>query len=176
MERQREIAAYHEAGHAVVALALSVKALHVSIEPMGNSAGRVTHHGLPAPDEDSAIFIALAGPIAQRRFAPESEWLAGSDVAIVDQIIAKHGGTAAQNKKRLASLCEHANQIVEYFWRDIAVAAKALLKHKTMTGNEITNAIRAARQKSQRRCRAGDPPEFALARTCGSCGPRPQAL
>src|SRR5882757_4231753 len=102
MEAQHEIAAYHEAGHAVVALALSVTALHVSIEPRGDSAGRVIHHGLPSPDEDSAILIAFAGPLAQRRFAPKSNWLTG-DVVIVDQIIEKSGGTTAQNKNRLAS-------------------------------------------------------------------------
>ena len=172
MVSQREIVAHHEAGHAVVALALSVTALHVSIEPRGGSVGRVVHHGLPAPDDDSAVFITLAGPFAQRRFAPESEWPT-SDIALVDQIVARRGGTAAETRKHLAALCEHAERIVDYFWDDITVAAKALLKHKTMTGAEITSAIRAERRRSRRRCRAGDPPEFALTRGCTTCSPCP---
>ena len=171
MLKQREIAAYHEAGHAVVALALSVTALHVSIKPSGDSLGRVIHHGLPAPDDDSAVFISLAGPFAQKRFAPESNWLT-SDIAIVEQIVAKRGGTAAETKKHLMALCDHALRIVDYFWNDIQVTAQALLKHRTMTGNEITSAIRAARKKSRRRCRAGDPPEFAVVQACRSCSSR----
>lgn len=167
---QRYIAAHHEAGHAVVALALSVTRLHVSIEPMGNSLGRVAHHGLPPPDDNSAMLIALAGPLAQRRLAPESEWLT-SDFASVDQIIAKSGGTTAQRDQRLKSLCEQADQMINYFWDDITVTAETLLKRKTMTGDEITNAIRAARKESRRRCRAGDPPAFALGPPCRSCAP-----
>jgi hypothetical protein len=167
---QPNIAAHHEAGHAVIALALSVTHLHASIEARGNSVGRVTHHGLPPLDDDSAMLIALAGPLAQKRFAPESEWFTG-DFAVVDQIIAKSAGRATQRDERLVSLCEHADQMIEYFWDDIAVTAKALLRHKSMSGDQITSAIRAARQESQRRCRPGDPPAFALGPPCRSCSP-----
>jgi hypothetical protein len=168
---QREIAAYHEAGHAVIALALSVKRLHVSIEPEGDSLGRVRHLGLPGPDDDSAVLISLAGPFAQRRFAPDSEWLT-SDIATADEIVAARGGSAAEKASNLASLCEHAVRIVDHFWEDISVTANALLKRTTMTGEEITSGIRSARRSSRRRCRAADPPEFALVGGCASCGPR----
>jgi hypothetical protein len=170
MGNQRQIAAYHEAGHAVIALALSVTRLHVSIEPKGSSLGRVVHLGLPGPDDDSAILISLAGPLAQRRFAPDSEWPT-NDLAAVDEIVAARVGTAAERAENLASLCDHAVRIVDHFWEDITVTANALLKRTTMTGDEITSEIRAARKGSRRRCRPADPPAFALVDGCASCGP-----
>ena len=143
MPNQRTIVAHHEAGHAVVALALAIKGLHVSIQPSGDSLGRVTLHELPAPDDDSMVFISLAGPFAQWRFAPDSNWLT-SDITNVEQIVARRGGTRAETKAHLASLCGHAVRIVDYFWYDIKVVAEALLEHTTMTGDEITSAIRSA--------------------------------
>jgi len=59
-------------------------------------------------------------------------------------------------------MVDHAEQIVDYFWIDIKVAAKALLKHETLSGDELAAVIRAARRKSRRRRRIGDPPAFAL--------------
>jgi len=61
-------------------------------------------------------------------------------------------------------MVDHAEQIVDYFWIDIKVAAKALLKHETLTGDEMSAVIRAARRKSRRRCRIGDPPFAPIAR------------
>jgi hypothetical protein len=71
-------------------------------------------------------------------------------------------GTAANKEKYLAYIVDRAEEIVDYFWTDIKVAAKALLKHETLTGDEISATIRAARRRSRRRCRVGDPPAFAL--------------
>ena len=76
-------------------------------------------------------------------------------------------GTARNKEKYAAYIVDHAEGFVDYFWADIKVAAKALLKHETLTGDEILKAIRAARRKSRRRRRIGDPPEFALARARG---------
>jgi len=56
-------------------------------------------------------------------------------------------GTAAAKEKHLAFLVDHAKQFVDYFWPDIKVAAKALLEHETLTGDEISAVIRAARRK-----------------------------
>ena len=82
MRSQREIAAYHEASHAVVALGLCVTVRRASIRPgpARASNGRVVTHGPPEP-ADVLLYIALAGPFAHRRFAPRSNWLT-SDFAI----------------------------------------------------------------------------------------------
>jgi hypothetical protein len=60
-------------------------------------------------------------------------------------------GTAAVKEKYLTAMVASAEQIVDFFWIDIKVAAKALLKHETLTGDEISAAIRAARRKKRRR-------------------------
>jgi hypothetical protein len=163
MPSQRAIAAHHEAGHAVVALAFGATGLRASIKPRGNRKGWVAHRGRPA--RDVLLFITLAGPFAHRRFAPRSNWLT-SDFNIVERIIfgKGSGGTDAAKQRYLAWIADHAEQTVDFFWLDIKVAAKALLKYEMLTGDEISAVIRAARRKNRRRCRTGDPPAFALSR------------
>ena len=110
------------------------------------------------------MLIALAGPFAQRRFAPKSDWIAASDFNSVLKTIYYNGKGSPEKKQRfLEYIVDHAEQAVAFFWNDIKVAAKALLKHETQTGDELAAAIRAARQKTRRRLRIGDPPAFALA-------------
>ena len=60
-------------------------------------------------------------------------------------------------------IVDHAEQAVAFFWNDIKVAARAVLRHETLTGDELSAAIREARRKTRRRFRIGDPPAFALA-------------
>lgn len=158
--RIRKIAAHHEGGHAVVALAFGIPVRSATVRPDRLSNGRVVTHGPPEP-ADVLLFITLAGPFAHRRFAPRSNWLT-SDFAIAEKMISGSKGTATARQKYAACVVDHAEHIVDYFWADIRVAAKALLKHGTLTGDEISAAIRAARRKSRRRLRIGDPPEFAL--------------
>ena len=158
----RKIAAYHEAGHAVVALAMCVTVRCASIRPDQKRYGRVVTHGPPEP-ADAMLFIALAGPFAHRRFAPGSNWLTGDLNVVCNKIFGRGNRADVKKQKYLAHVVDDAEQIVDYFWADIVVAAKALRKHETLTGNEISAVIRAARRKSGRRCRIGDPPAFALA-------------
>jgi hypothetical protein len=109
------------------------------------------------------LVITLAGPLAHRRLAPRSNWFQQQDIAIVLKMIFGKGNnaTAADKQKLLEFLVEVTEKIVDYFWADIKVAAKALLKHGTLTGDEIAAVIREARRKSRRRPRTYDPPEFA---------------
>lgn len=149
MPSQREIA-YHEAGHAVIALGFGESVRRATIKPRAGSRGQVTLGGRQCGE--TALYITLAGPLAQRRFAPRSNWLTG-DFAIAEKMIFGKGssGTAAVKEKYLTAMVASAEQIVDFFWIDIKVAAKALLKHETLTGDEISAAIRAARRKKRRR-------------------------
>jgi hypothetical protein len=69
IKTQRAIVAYHEAGHAVVGHMLGVKVRRVSIED-DNGVTRYKRLGRG----ERAILIILAGPYAQKRFAPHSRW------------------------------------------------------------------------------------------------------
>jgi hypothetical protein len=155
----REISAHHEAGHAVVALAFGVPVRRASIKSRGSSYGRVIVPDLPNVCNRVQLFILFAGPFAHKRFAPTSDWLT-DDLVIAQKMIFGTSGTEATKEKRLAHVVDYAEQIVDYLWADIKVVAKALLKYETLTGDEIAAAIRAARRKSGRRRRTGDPPAF----------------
>src|ERR1700677_4377944 len=159
-----EHAAYHEAGHAVLALVCQATVRRATIRPRGALRGRVIFDAHLEPKADLMMLIALAGPFAQRRFAPKSDWIAASDFNSVLKTIYDNGKGSPEKKQRfLEYIVDHAQQAVAFFWNDIKVAAKALLKHETQTGDELAAAIRAARQKTRRRLRIGDPPTFALA-------------
>jgi hypothetical protein len=160
-----EEAAYHEAGHAVLALACQATVRRATIKPRGALRGRVIFDSHLGPKADLMMLIALAGPFAQRRFAPKSDWIAPSDFNSVLKAIFDKGSERSPEKrqKSLEYIVDHAEQAVAFFWSDIKVAARALLTHETLTGDELAAAIRAARRKTRRRFRIGDPPAFALA-------------
>ena len=79
MRRSAERVAYHEAGHAVAAIALRRAVKLVSIVPRGDTNGRTVKQKLPStfrPGHDARtsrfverdIMISLAGPVAQEKF------------------------------------------------------------------------------------------------------------
>jgi hypothetical protein len=143
-----EHAAYHEAGHAVLALVCQATVRRATIKPRGNRRGRVIFDSHLEPTADLMILIALAGPFAQRRFVPKSDWITASDFnSVLKAIFDKGNGSAKRKEKHLADVVDNAEQAVAFFWNDIKVAARALLKHETLTGDELAAAIRAARQR-----------------------------
>jgi hypothetical protein len=111
---RREIAAHHEAGHAVIAMAFLVPVRSASVKPRKNSFGRVITPQLPDKHVDIEIYITLAGPFAHRRFAARSNWLTG-DFAMVEKMISGSKGTAAAKEKHLAFLVDQAEQVRRLF-------------------------------------------------------------
>ena len=113
MPSQREIA-YHEAGHAVIALGFGESVRRATIKPRAGSRGQVTLGGRQCGE--TALYITLAGPLAQRRFAPRSNWLTG-DFAVAEKMIFGKGssGTAAVKEKYLTAMVASAEQIVDCF-------------------------------------------------------------
>jgi hypothetical protein len=158
-------AAYHEAGHAILALAFGATVRRATIKPHGKYRGRVFVDGHPDPKSELMMIIALAGPFAQRRFAPKSHWLAASDFNRVTKMVfnKKSKASAEEKQKFLRYIVDVTEKAVTYFWNDIKVAAAALLKSETLTGDELAAVIRTARRRTRRRLRIGDPPAFGLA-------------
>lgn len=116
MIKTRAIAAYHEAGHAVIAHKLGADVCRVSIEDdsgrtqikrLGRGVGRI----------ERIILINLAGPYAQRRYAPRSRWRSRSHTGfnsgydfdnVTDLIYDIHGmGKVAE---ALLALCRGESQ------------------------------------------------------------------
>jgi hypothetical protein len=118
-----EHAAYHEAGHAVLALVCQATVRRATIRPRGALRGRVIFDSHLEPKADLMMLIALAGPFAQRRFAPKSDWIAASDFNSVLKTIYDNGKGSPEKKQRfLEYIVDHAEQAVAFFWNDIKVA------------------------------------------------------
>ena len=149
-DRQRHVAAYHEAGHAVVAIGLGAKVKSVSIAGKSVSiagGGGITdvRYGRGEMREERAILIMLAGPYAQRRYAPRSSWRGDSHAGfrsgydfdnVTGLIFERHGkGKLAETYWRYMEA--RAEELVEQNWKYIGQVAEALLQRETLTGEEM---------------------------------------
>lgn len=113
---EREIAAYHEAGHAVIARALDIEVACVAIIPFMGRIGHVWHEKASPKTE---ILITMAGPFAEARFTGRL-LCAGDDEANI---------TSAMTQ--LPEPREHyeakAKTLVAESWRAIEIVAEELL-------------------------------------------------
>jgi len=92
--------------------------------------------------------IYLAGPFAQRRFSPRSNWRSGNDdFDIIKKRLPWQFDCSGFEKRYLAFLEVAAQRLVDYFWADIEAVAEALLNHETLTGREILAVINETRSK-----------------------------
>lgn len=148
-----EATAYHEAGHAVVALALGWQVQRVSILPKQESLGRCEfQQGRHRPTEDwleRRILIALGGIAAQARRTGDYAWdAAAKDQQYVRRLAVQRAGErhAERLQRRLLAKAEHLlNQ--EGHWRAVELIAAELLRCGTISG-------RAARHLFEQGCAA----------------------
>jgi hypothetical protein len=137
-QRERAVAAYHEAGHAVVGPKLGAKVSRVSIDE-NSGVTRIKNLGRG----ERAILTNLAGPYAQKRHAPGSHWRSRSHTGfrsnsdfdiVVDLIFDMHGkGKVADCYWKYVEA--YAEQLVEDHWPEIDAVAKALLQHGVIEGD-----------------------------------------
>jgi hypothetical protein len=156
--------AHHEAGHAVAAYYLGQSIRHASIQPKEGSRGHVLHYPLKFASQhgefddslrgihraECRIIICLAGPLAQRKFAPRSQWRAGgggmfetgSDFDTVADFLIRIGG-ADQKARELYSalLWRRAELLVDLRWKEIQAVAADLLEHRRLTARGVKSAI-----------------------------------
>jgi ATP-dependent Zn protease len=132
--------AYHEAGHAVVALALGRSVHQVSILPNRDRLG-VCEFRKPnlRPSEDwieREILISLGGIAAEARHTGIHAWeSAGRDFQYVHQLAVERAGQrrAERYASRMLSKVEHLISRDEN-WRAIERIAKALLETGAISG------------------------------------------
>jgi Peptidase family M41 len=145
--------AYHEAGHAVVALALGRPIHQVSILPNRGHLGICEFgKGVFRPSEDwleREILIALGGIAAEARFTGDYSWDgAGLDFQYVRKLTVQRAGErrAERLERRLLSKVEHL-LAQEGHWRAVELIAAELLRCGEISG-------RAARHLFERGCDA----------------------
>src|SRR5438045_168987 len=129
--------AYHEAGHAVVALALGRPVHQVSILPAMEHVGTCQFRkGSRHPSEDwleREILIALGGVAAEARQSGAYAWdAAGKDRQYVRRLAVERAGEsrAERLERRLLSKAEHL-LAREGHWRAVELIAAELLRRGT---------------------------------------------
>src|SRR6266851_9830456 len=146
-----EATAYHEAGHAVVALALGRPVQRVSVLPDREQLGHCEFgKGVFRPSEDwleREILIALGGIAAEARYSGDYAWGgAGRDRLYVRQLAVQRAGErqAERLERRMLAKAEHL-LAKEGHWRAVELIAAELLRCGAISG-------RAARHLFDRGC------------------------
>ena len=149
-----EATAYHEAGHAVVALALGRPVRQVSVLADGDFLGTCEFgKGVFRPSEDwleNEILIALGGLAAEARHTGDYFWDgAGRDRQYVRRLAVQRAGErrAERLERRLLAKAEHI-LAQEGHWRAVELIAAELLRCGEISG-------RTARHLFDRACAAG---------------------
>lgn len=135
-----EATAYHEAGHAVVALALGRLVQEISVLPRRDRLGHCQHRKArlrSAADllENEAL-IALAGVVAEARFTGVYAWnMAATDLRYVRDLVVQRVGPrrAERLERRLIAKAEHV-LAQEGHWRAVELIAAELVKRGSISG------------------------------------------
>lgn len=141
--------AYHEAGHACIALTLGVEVFYATIRPRYEDAGHVLQQAIGTLTVHDALLITLAGPSAQRRhfpllrvFADDLEDPMGRyDTAQARALLrALHGSDSTADDAITDALAQwrtRADRVVERHWPWIKAVAEALEQRQRLSGDEI---------------------------------------
>ena len=157
------IIAYHEAGHAIAQWRLGFKIKKVTIIPKGEVAGSVSYKrslrisrlewetptGKLLGRYHDLIVTTLAGEEAQRRFSPRSvrrDRSAGDYRSVNELLFRLHGEAEPERFAAFRYLQLRARNFVNHpqNWILIEALAKALLKHQTLSGEEVDQVIQAS--------------------------------
>ena len=146
-----EATAYHEAGHAVVALALDRPVHRVSVLPGRELVGKCEFgKGVSRPSDDwleREILIALAGMAAEARHTGTYDrGAAGRDLRLVRRLAVQRAGERQADRLERRLLAKTENLLADDgHWLAVEQIAAELLKLGTISG-------RAARHLFDRAC------------------------
>lgn len=133
--QEQQASAYHEAGHAVVALNLGAAVRKLTIVPRGDETGS-TDYEIPNGAPEDGCCILLAGFEAEKKWNPGAPLHAGT----VDKAQALECLRVFPPGQRAAVLeqqRQRAADLVSRLWGTITDLAAELLKLKTMGPGEL---------------------------------------
>jgi hypothetical protein len=140
-ERNKELAAYHEAGHAVVAHALGVEVEGVSIVQYEGSMGHTTTplpENADSSDEEASadlekhLIMGVAGAASEELLTEELSELPGKDMAGVAKLLIGLEYTGAPVQADSEEALDKAKSILHDNWGSVRALAEALLKHEEL--------------------------------------------
>ena len=129
----KQEAAYHEAGHAVIACALGCKVRFVIIDLRGG--GECQCDDPPEGEREQKIMLCFAGPAAQRKHEPGSwkDWHGKDDYRKAVELVKVLG----VSDERVSALIRETHGLVEKHWARIERFAQVLLQRGTLQTDEI---------------------------------------
>jgi ATP-dependent Zn protease len=140
-ERTRELAAYHEAGHAVVAHALGVEVEGVSIMQDQGSLGHTTtplpenvdsSHEEANADLEKHLITGVAGAASEELLTEELSELPGKDLVGVAKLLMGLEDAGAPVQADSAEALDEAKSILRDNWGSVRALAEALLEHEEL--------------------------------------------
>jgi hypothetical protein len=151
--RKRETTAYHETGHAFAAWSYGVRVHRVSLVRGHGYAGVMEHknpiyrvrlgpnssgHGKAKAEQ--LITICLAGPIAQRVFAPRSlrSWHGSEDWMEATELAEKLHPSQEAASAYLRYVRVLTTDVIRSNWKRVSLIADALLTKGELSNGEIT--------------------------------------
>ncbi len=151
-----EATAYHEAGHAVMALALGRPVAHVSVRPGREFLGTCAFgKAVFRPSEDwleREALIALAGAAAEARRTGEYAWNAAArDQVYAEALALQRAGGARQANRLLRRLLAKAEHLLarEENWRAVERLAAELLRRGEISGRTARHLYEQSLRKDR---------------------------
>jgi ATP-dependent Zn protease len=143
----KEHIAYHEAGHAVIALKLGYDVKVTTIKPKYGALGKtMSQPGAASSDrcvdlDAAAIKIGLAGPLAEQLVSPvrfdelltngcRHDWRSAKRTA-------RQLNTRGEAEILIVMLALETATLIQQHREAIARVATALLQHETLTGDDV---------------------------------------
>jgi ATP-dependent Zn protease len=150
-QKELERTAYHEAGHVVIALHFGMPLRWVSIEPAGECMGHTLIHperpaGTPRELREEIVF-SLVGYQAEIEFDPSvdmEDGYIGADESDALEAVSWYPVRRARGEDKdeaydryLERFRGETLRLVRQLWPAIQMVACELLKHETVTGDEV---------------------------------------
>ncbi len=150
-----ELVAYHEAGHAVMAVVLGGRIVHVSIEPPDDDEWKRSGESIvqwpvaaAGTIDEAEIKVSLAGPVTEMIYVSEFQAIASVPEFAADWHRASLGAARLKPTmaQRIRLLVQAENWLRSFFeqdhhWAAIGAVADELLAHETIEHERLAEIV-----------------------------------